>query len=61
MESNQSSNKNNPKANETKEMSYNEALQWMAKYTGGKGTSSFSNTDTEAVKRYINSNQNQYK
>ncbi|MET3697713.1 hypothetical protein SAMN05877753_104415 [Bacillus oleivorans] len=32
-------------------MSYNEVKQWLAKTTGGQGTSVFSDTDVEEVKR----------
>lgn len=61
MESNQFKKMNAQQSNETQEMSYNEALQWMAEHTGGKGTSKYSNTDTEEVKRNINTKKNQYK
>lgn len=32
-------------------MSYNEAKAWIARNTGGFGTSAYSNTDPEEVKR----------
>lgn len=32
-------------------LSYNEAKEWMAKSTGGRGTNVFSNTNIEAIKQ----------
>ncbi|GAA0301769.1 uncharacterized protein (DUF302 family) [Gracilibacillus halotolerans] len=49
MESNQPKQTTNKV--EQKEMSYNEAIQWMAEHTGGRGTSIFSNTDAEEVRK----------
>ncbi|MEB6550511.1 gamma-type small acid-soluble spore protein [Heyndrickxia sporothermodurans] len=34
-------------------MSYNEVKEWLAKTTGGHGTSIYSNTNVEEVKRNI--------
>ncbi|KYC84263.1 hypothetical protein B4102_0994 [Heyndrickxia sporothermodurans] len=34
-------------------MSYNEVKEWLAKTTGGHGTSKYSNTNVEEVKRDI--------
>lgn len=32
-------------------LSYNEAIEWIAKTTGGRGTHIYSDTDVEAVKK----------
>lgn len=32
-------------------LSYNEAKEWIAKTTGGRGTAKYSDTDIEAVRR----------
>ncbi|KRG08016.1 gamma-type small acid-soluble spore protein [Lederbergia galactosidilytica] len=32
-------------------MSYNEAIEWMAKTTGGRGTAIYSDTNMEEVKK----------
>jgi len=34
-------------------LSYNEAIEWIAKTTGGRGTNVYSDTDIEAVKKQI--------
>ncbi|SHG87689.1 hypothetical protein [Ornithinibacillus halophilus] len=34
-------------------LSYNEAKEWIAKNTGGRGTNVFSDTDPEEVKQQI--------
>jgi len=34
-------------------LSYNEAIEWIAKTTGGRGTNVYSDTDIEAVKMQI--------
>ncbi|GIN57096.1 gamma-type small acid-soluble spore protein [Lederbergia ruris] len=38
-------------------MSYNEALEWIAKTTGGRGTDIYSDTNVEEVKRRNQSSQ----
>lgn len=37
--------------NEQSGMSYNEVKEWLAKTTGGHGTTIYSNTDVEEVRR----------
>ncbi|MEI3606308.1 hypothetical protein SPD48_11435 [Pseudogracilibacillus sp. SE30717A] len=34
-------------------LSYNEAIEWIAKTTGGRGTNVYSDTNVEAVKKQI--------
>lgn len=39
-------------------LSYNEAIEFIARTTGGRGTSIYSDTDVEAVKRKIEQSNN---
>lgn len=39
-------------------LSYNEAIEWMTKNTGGYNTDAFSDTDTKAVKELNRQSKN---
>lgn len=41
-------------------LSYNEAMEWIAKTTGGRDTRVYSDTDVEAVKRQNEQSENAY-
>ncbi|HET7628633.1 MAG TPA: gamma-type small acid-soluble spore protein [Bacillales bacterium] len=45
------------KKNADSGMSYNEAKEWLALTTGGRGTNIYSDTDVEEVKRQNNLSQ----
>ncbi|WP_330948481.1 gamma-type small acid-soluble spore protein [Virgibacillus sp. MG-45] len=48
---NEASNKETNRKDLNTEMSYNEAKEWIAKTTGGHGTSIYSDTDVAEVRK----------